>query len=108
MSSNGAVTDDDTFVLIMLSPWLLPIAVGAVMGAWDRGRQIALDSGIIADADEAIVGIPGWGGAGLSGVHVVVLACIVVALTVVAGVFSRRRRTPRGEMNEPPPFRGRL
>ncbi|HEY9412702.1 MAG TPA: hypothetical protein VIP77_24220 [Jiangellaceae bacterium] len=109
MSGGGALSDDDTFVLIMISPFLLPVATGAVLGAWDAGRDWALDHNIISDKNEAIVAIPGWDGAGLGGVHVVVGACILILLTVLAGTFSRRRqRRHVGDQPEPPPFRSHL
>lgn len=109
MSGGGAVNDDDTFTLIMLSPWLLPIISGLVLGAWEDGRDWALQYGLVADENTAILPIPGWGGAGLGGVHVVVLGSLVVLLTVLAGAYTRRRQRPhRGDMDEPPPFRSRL
>lgn len=108
MSGSG-ISEDDTFVMIMISPFLLPVATGAVLGAWDAGRDWALEHNIISDKDEAIVAIPGWGGAGLGGVHVVVGACFLIGLVVLAGMFSRRKQRRRvGDQPEPPPFRGHL
>lgn len=107
--SGGAISDDDTFTLIMMSPYLLPIATSVALGAWDSGREWALDHNLVADKETAIVGIPGWDGAGLGGVHIVVGACILILLTVLAGMYSRRRQgRHRGEQPEPPPFRSHL
>ena len=88
----SAIEDDDIFVLTMLSPFLLPVAAGVLMSWWDGGREWALDHNIVADADEAIVGIPGWDGAGLGGVHVVVGASLLVLFLILGSVFARRRR----------------
>lgn len=95
MSREPALSPDDVFILIMKSPLLIPMLSGVVLGAWKSSRDWAVEHDIVADEHEAIVEIPGWDGAGLGGVHLVLAGALIVAAAAAVAVVVRRRRTRR-------------
>lgn len=93
----GTVDDnDDDFVWLMLCfPLFVPILASFVVGAWEGVRIDLLERHLIAAPGEAVVEVPGWEGAGLAGVHIVVVSCALVTALVIATtiVEQQRRRT---------------
>lgn len=91
------MSDDDLFVLLVTAPFLLPVLTPLFFGMWGHGREWMIERGFIAPPEDAVWAVPGWDGAGIGSVHIVLLVCVVVFVVVIASALARQRHRKRLE-----------
>lgn len=91
------MSDDDLFVMLLATPFLLPILGPVVFGMWGGGREWMLERGFISPPEDAVWEIPGWDGAGVGRVHIVLAVCAILLCVMVSTAMARQRRRKRIE-----------
>lgn len=97
-SASGTPSDKDWFALLMLTPLFVPTALTFLAARVESVKAWMLDHHVLATADEAVVAVPGLGGAGLDAegaTTAIVVLLLLVALVLIAGGGrdARRQRT---------------